>query len=223
MKWDSRHHLLTQMEMLRGDISHKEISEQLRDVTERCLARYIVGKSHLMESEFRDVAKALSIDAQVLARAWASSHGLRASSKDAASWMVSRAYQRWRQHSRVTDRGVPSRPSPMAVIRGKYAGRLPLQTPPLWFGSYSHCEKERDTPVTAAFRRYRQEYGRGLGVAIEEGRTNKGLTRGEVAKQANVSVLWIQRLETKSAPLKLHDPQAGPSCRCSRRGALRFV
>lgn len=48
----------------------------------------------------------------------------------------------------------------------------------------------------AAFQRYRQEHGRGLGVAVEEVRTSKGLTRSEVAKRANVSVLWIQRLET---------------------------
>jgi transcriptional regulator with XRE-family HTH domain len=48
----------------------------------------------------------------------------------------------------------------------------------------------------AAFERYRQEHGRCLGVAVEELRTDKGLTRSEVAKRANVSVLWIQRLET---------------------------
>src|SRR5882757_2065705 len=100
MKWDFRHHLLTQIEMLRGDISHEELSERLGDVTERCLARYIAGKSHLTESEFREIAKALSMDAQVLASAWASSLGLRASGKDAVNWMVGRAYRRWRQHSR---------------------------------------------------------------------------------------------------------------------------
>jgi len=150
MKWDFRHHLLIQIEMLRGDISHEELSERLGDVIERCLARYIAGKSHLMESEFRDVAKALSIDPKVLARAWASSLGLRTSSKDAVSSMVSRAHQRWRQHSRLADRSVPSNPSPMAVIRARYADRLPLQTPPLWLGSYRHCEKESDTPVNRA-------------------------------------------------------------------------
>ena len=136
MEWDFRHHLLTQIEMLRGAITHEEFSERLGDETERCLARYIAGKSYLTESDVRDIARALSIDAQVLARAWASSLGLRASSKDAVSWMVSRAYERWRQHSRIADRGVPSNPSPMAVIRAKYADRLPMQTPPLWLGSY---------------------------------------------------------------------------------------
>ena len=49
---------------------------------------------------------------------------------------------------------------------------------------------------TAAFERYRQELARCLGMAVEELRTAKSLTRSEVAKRANVSVLWIQRLET---------------------------
>ena len=48
----------------------------------------------------------------------------------------------------------------------------------------------------AALERYRREHSRCLGVAIEELRTQKGLTRSEVAKHAKVSVLWIQRLET---------------------------
>ena len=150
MKWDFRHHLLTQIEMLRGDISHEELSKRLGDVIERSLARYIAGKSFLSESEFKEIAKALSIDAHLLARAWAASLGLRASDKGAVSWMVSRAYRHWRLHSRVAERGVPSRPSPMAVIRAKYADRLPTKTPPLWFGSYSRSEKRKDTPVNRA-------------------------------------------------------------------------
>lgn len=48
----------------------------------------------------------------------------------------------------------------------------------------------------AVFERYRREHGRRLGVAVEELRMDKGLTRSEVAKRADVSVLWIQRLET---------------------------
>jgi transcriptional regulator with XRE-family HTH domain len=48
----------------------------------------------------------------------------------------------------------------------------------------------------AAFERYRQEHARCLGMAVEELRTDKSLTRSEVAKRANVSVLWIRRLET---------------------------
>jgi len=39
--------------MLRGDISREEFSEKLGDVTERCLARYVSGKSHLQECDFK--------------------------------------------------------------------------------------------------------------------------------------------------------------------------
>lgn len=144
MKWDFRHHLLLQIEMLRGDISHEEFSKRLGDITERCLARYIAGKAHLQESEFRRVAKALSIDANTLARAWASSLGLRVSATDAVGQMVERAYSRWREHSRIP--GVPSSPSPMAIIRAKYADRLPRKTPPLWLGTHFECRTREDTP-----------------------------------------------------------------------------
>lgn len=48
----------------------------------------------------------------------------------------------------------------------------------------------------AAFERYSREHGRCLGVAVCELRTDKGLTQSELAKRAQVSVLWIQRLET---------------------------
>jgi transcriptional regulator with XRE-family HTH domain len=54
-------------------------------------------------------------------------------------------------------------------------------------------KEQRDT---AAFERYSQEHGRCLGIAVEELRTDKALTRSEVAKRAKVSVLWIRRLET---------------------------
>jgi hypothetical protein len=145
MKWDFRHHLLLQIEMLRGDMSHQELSERLGDITERCLARYIAGKCHLTESEFRDVAKALRIDAGVLATAWASSLGLRISGKNAVSRMVERACSRWREHSRIADRGVPSHPSPLAVIRARYAARLPRKTPPLWFGAHHHHRGRKES------------------------------------------------------------------------------
>jgi transcriptional regulator with XRE-family HTH domain len=48
----------------------------------------------------------------------------------------------------------------------------------------------------AAYERYRLEHARCLGMAVEELRTAKNLTRSEVSKQANVSIRWIQRLET---------------------------
>jgi hypothetical protein len=146
MGTDFRHHLLTQIEMLRGDISHEELSKRLGDRTERCLAQYVAGKNHLQENEFKLIAKALSMDAQTLAQAWASSLGQRISGTDAVSRMVDQAYRQWRRYSRVADRGVPSSPSPITIIRAKYADRLPRRIPLLWFGSYSRSETRKDTP-----------------------------------------------------------------------------
>lgn len=136
MGGDYRNHLLIQIEMLRCVISHEELSKRLGDVMERCLARYIAGKTHLREDEFEKIAKALAIDARILAQAWAASLGLRLSDKDAVSRMVDRAYRHWRRHSRLAARRVPPSPSPMTIIRAKYADRLPRQTPPLWFNSF---------------------------------------------------------------------------------------
>lgn len=45
--------------------------------------------------------------------------------------------------------------------------------------------------------RYRTEHGRCIGAAVRELRTNNGLAQSEVAKRAKVSVLWLQKLETK--------------------------
>jgi hypothetical protein len=148
METDFRHHLLLQIEMLRGDISHEEFSKRLGDTTERCLARYVAGKTHLQECEFKLIAKALSIDAQALARAWASSLGLHVPGTDATSQMISRAYCRWRQRSRIC--GVPSSPSPMAIIRARYADRLSMKTPPLWLGAHFDNRRRRDTPENRA-------------------------------------------------------------------------
>lgn len=47
-----------------------------------------------------------------------------------------------------------------------------------------------------ALERYRQEHDRSLGLVVCERRTNKNLTQRELAKRAQVSVRWIQRLET---------------------------
>jgi transcriptional regulator with XRE-family HTH domain len=49
---------------------------------------------------------------------------------------------------------------------------------------------------SAALERYRQEHDRCLGEVARELRTDQGLTQSEVAKRAQVSVLWIKRLET---------------------------
>jgi hypothetical protein len=106
--------------------------------------------------------------------------------KDAVNWMLSRAYRRWRQHSRVADRGVPSRPSPMAVIRAKYAERLPTQTPPLWFGSYSRSEKERDTPVNRA------RFARAYKMLVES--VHGGLSAREIGALRGISAERARQL-----------------------------
>ena len=181
MKWDFRHHLLLQIEMLRGDISHEEFSQRLGDRTERCLARYIVGKAHLQECEFKLIAKALSIDAQTLARAWASSLGLHVSGPDVVGRMVSRAYSRWRRHSRIS--GVPSSPSAVAIIRARYADRLPMKTPPLWFGAHFDNRRRRDTPENRA--RFARAYEM-LVESVHGGRSHRdiGALRGISGERA---------------------------------------
>ncbi|MEI9981686.1 MAG: helix-turn-helix domain-containing protein [Edaphobacter sp.] len=148
MRWDFRHHLLIQIEMLRGDISHEELSKRLGDVTERYLARYIAGKAHLLERDFYQLAKALAINPRVLAERWAIACGLRVptplSDKDVVEWIRQRAYRHWRRHSRLAARRVPPSPSPMTVIRAKYADLLPRQTPPLWFNSFGNKKPTRE-------------------------------------------------------------------------------
>ena len=76
MRKDFLNHLLMQIEMLPCVISHEELSKRLGDVTERCLARYIAGRTHLRQDEFEKIAKALTIDAQMFAQAWALSLGV---------------------------------------------------------------------------------------------------------------------------------------------------
>lgn len=54
----------------------------------------------------------------------------------------------------------------------------------------------REQDDAAAFERYKREHGRCLGIAVQQLRTEKGLTADQLAKRAEVSVLWLQRLET---------------------------
>jgi hypothetical protein len=144
MGGDYRNHLLVQIELLRCAISHEELSKRLGDLTERCVARYIAGKTHLRKDEFEKIAKALTIDAQMLAQAWALSLGVRLPEKDAVSRMIDRAYLHWRRHSRLAACRVPPSPSPMTVIRAKFADLLPEQTPPLWFNSFGNKKPTRE-------------------------------------------------------------------------------
>jgi hypothetical protein len=57
-----------QIEVLRGDISHEQLSKRLGDVTERYLARYVARKVHLLERDFYQLAQA--------AYTWARSAGI---------------------------------------------------------------------------------------------------------------------------------------------------
>lgn len=191
MKWDFRHHLLLQIEMLRADISHEEFSKRLGDVTERSLARYIAGKSHLTETEFGEIAKALKINAVGLASAWAASLGLRVSEKDAVCKMVDRARRRWQQFSRIAGRAVPSHPSPMVVIRAKYADRLPIQTAPLWLGSYSFREEEADTPEGRA------RFTRAYEMLVES--VHLGLSAREIGARRGISAERARQLMVYAA------------------------
>jgi hypothetical protein len=133
MKEGDRNHLLMQIEMLRAGISHDELSKRLGSPAERRLASYIAGKKHLMEEDFKKVAKALSMDPRTLAREWAASLGLKVSAKDAVNDILHRAYRDFCKRKRTV--GVPPHPSPMTVIRVKYAERLPRAAPRLWFGN----------------------------------------------------------------------------------------
>jgi hypothetical protein len=157
MKWDFRNHLLTQIEILRGDISHEELSKRLGDVTERYLARYVAGKVHLLERDFYQLAQALSIRPRVLAEQWAAACGLRVlarlSDKDAVEWMRRRAYHHWARHSRLAGNRVPPSPSPMTIIREKYADQLPRKTPRLTF--YFDKGKSR---ISEARKRFARAY-----------------------------------------------------------------
>lgn len=47
-----------------------------------------------------------------------------------------------------------------------------------------------------ALERYEREHSRCLGMAAQEFRMDKGLSHGEVASMAKVSVPWLKKLET---------------------------
>jgi transcriptional regulator with XRE-family HTH domain len=53
-------------------------------------------------------------------------------------------------------------------------------------------KKERDR---AEVERYSQEYARCLAIVARQVRKEKGLTQHKVAKRAEVSLRWVQRLE----------------------------
>lgn len=187
--------------MLRGDISHAELSKGLGDVTERYLARYVAGKVHLLERDFYQLAKALGIYPRVLAKEWAVACGLRMpprlSDKEAAEWIRQRAYRHWRQYSRIARlpaNRVPPDPSPMTIIRQKYADILPRKAPRLSFGSHS---TPKSTPEG------RQQFARAYRMLVQfvhEGESQRTIgamhgISGERARQLMVSAAyaWARR------------------------------
>lgn len=52
----------------------------------------------------------------------------------------------------------------------------------------------RDDPE--AFECYNKEHQRCLGIVVRQMRTENGLTPDQLAKRAEISVLWLQKLET---------------------------
>ena len=189
MRRDFQNHLLMQIEMLRADISHQELSKRLGCRTERCLARYVVGSTHLRVVEFREIAKALNIDPRALAQQWAASLGLRVSEKSAVCDMVREAFCDWKRHTRI--RGVPSSPSRMTVIRVKYADRLPRQAPPLWFGSYSQSDPTKDTPAN------RERFARAYEMLVESVHDNR--SHRDIGALRGISGERARQLMTRAA------------------------
>ena len=85
----------------------------------------------------------------------------------------------------------------MAVIRAKYADRLPIQTPPVWLGSYSFREEEADTPEGRA--RFARAYEMlvesvHLGLSAREIGVRRGISAGR-ARQLMVyaAYVWARR------------------------------
>ena len=137
---DLRNHLLMQIDIRRCLICREELSKRLGNATEHCPARNIAGKRHQCADEFEKIAKALTIDARILAQEWAPSRSLRLPDEDAVNRMVDRAYRHWRRNSRLIARRASPSPSPMTVLCAKYADCHPRETPALWFNSFG-CKK----------------------------------------------------------------------------------
>ena len=188
MREDFRNHLLTQIEMLRAGISHDELSRRLGSPAERRLASYIAGKRHLMEDDFEKIAKALSIDLRTLAREWAASLGLKVSPRDVVNDILHRAYREFCKRKRTA--GVPPHPSPMIVIRVKYADRLLRTAPRLWFGKPGN--RGKGTPEGR--RRFSRAYEM-LVESVHDNRSHRDIgalrgISGERARQLMVSAAY---------------------------------
>jgi hypothetical protein len=219
MTRDFRHHLLLQIEMLRAGISHQELSARLGCEAERSLANYIAGRAHLQEDPFKKVSEALSIDAPILARQWASSLGLGLSAKDPVKAILDRAYCDYQKRKRTI--GVPPRPSPMATIRAQYADRLSRETPPLWF--VSNGNRGRTAVGCARFARAyemlvefvhddrsQRDIGALRGISGERARQAMQIAAYIWAKAEGIDLLSAKNLATwKNEPLHVKNLYAG--------------
>jgi hypothetical protein len=112
----------------RPRLSDEELSKRLGPSAERALARYTVRKSHLQREDFVTIADALEVEPQRLARMWASAVNSTIVRNDPVQDVLLHTYL----HESQRRPGVPASPSPITVIRGKYATRLPREVPPLW-------------------------------------------------------------------------------------------
>jgi hypothetical protein len=219
MKTDFRDHLLLQIEMLRAGISHQELSEKLGPEAERSLANYIAGKAHLREDAFKKIAEALSIDAPILARQWASSLGLGLSAKNAVKAILDRAFCDYQKRKRTV--GVPPRPSPMATIRAKYADRFPRETPPLWFVSSGNRARTADGCARFARayemlvefvhdNRSQRDVGALRGISGERARQLMQIAAYIWARAEGIDLLSAKNLATwKNEPLHVKNLYAG--------------
>jgi len=205
MRTNFHHHLLTQIEMLRGDIAHEELSERLGEITERNLARYAAAKRPLLEREIREIAKALSIDPRVLAEQWGRSLGLPVPANDPLGYMQKQAFHCFLRHTRL--QGVPPQPSPVTIVRTKYADRLPRQTPPLWFGPQGGGKKDTRLGRERFARAYQM-----LIEAVHDGRLQRdiGALRGFSRQRARKLTMRAANVWAKSEGIDLTNDHSVP-------------
>jgi hypothetical protein len=206
MRMNFHHHLLMQIKMLRGGISHEQLSKRFGEITERNLARYAAGKRRLLEREISEIAKAFFIDPQVMAQQWGQSLALPVPTNDPLGYMQKQAFHCFLRHTHL--QGVPPRPSPVTILRTKYADRLTRQTPPLWFGPQGSGNK--DTPLGR--ERFARAYQM-LTEAVHDGRLQRdiGALRGFSRQRARKLMMRAANVWAKSEGIDLPRDHSVPS------------
>jgi hypothetical protein len=198
-------HLLIQIEMFRAGISHKELSKRLGEKSENQLARYVAGKTHLNEIEFRKLAGALEVEPDMLARSWARSCGTHVSCEGAVHSVCQCTFHQWR-HGRKVNR-VPPHTSPMTRIKMRYADRLPRETPALWM----QAGQKRDRSTAMARRRFARAYEM-LVEFVHENRSQKeiGARRGISGERARQLMFGAACKWSKSEGIDLFGEDSAP-------------